>query len=504
MFCITKSKLLFLSAFSFLLGIFISSFVLDNFFIDNIYIFSLACLFLILSTLFYQKEYFLKSDNNGFKLWIFFFLLSFFFLAFWRYNFSINISEINFRNKYDKQNILMKGNIISNPIFSNKSQNFIFDGVYQGEHHKIILYTNLYPEYRYGDYLEISGTLKIPEEFHGFDFERYLRNLNIYALLYYPEINILDRGRGNKIKSFIYNLKNEIRIIFDSNLDRENLALAKACFLGDKKAIPDNLRVSFARSGLSHIMAISGLHISIFILIFMNLCLSIGIKRQRALILTFIFLLFYLFLIAMPASAVRASIMGIVALMAFNSGRVNNPFRILILAASFMLILNPRLLRDDLGFQLSFLSVLGIILFFPLLNKFFLKFIPEKLKDNIFIKSCFSIISITISAQIFIWPLLIKNFSQISLIAPISNLFVLWVLAFLIVALIIALILSFIFPYFSLAFFVFPKIILIYIIFIANFFSKYSFFYKEIYYLSPIFLFLYFSFISIIIYWYSK
>jgi competence protein ComEC len=490
---ITKSKLLFYSCLSFVLGIFIAGFASENFFISRIYVFGTASLFFILSILSYKKTQNLKS-------WHFFIFLMFFSLAFWRYSLSTNLNEINFVNIHHEQNISLKGKIINEPVRTNKNQSFIFKVEPEKMNRKIMIYADLYPEFQYGDYLEISGLLKMPEEFNGFDFKRYLERFGVYSLLFYPEINIIDRKQGNKFKSLIYNFKNKIRFTFDRNLDMQSSILAKACFLGDKKDIPDNLRDSFAKSGLSHIMAISGLHISIIILIFMNLNLSLGIKRQTSLILTIFLLIFYLVLIAMPASAIRASIMGIIALFALNSGRTKNFLRILVLAGVFMLIFNPRLLRDDLGFQLSFLSVLGIILFFPLVNNFFLKLIHKKFQENIFLNSFFSIISITISAQIFIWPLLVQNFSQISLIAPISNLFVLWTLPFLIIFLISALILSFIFYGLSLSFFVFPKIILSYIVFIADFFSKYPIFYKEIYYVSPLFLFVYFCLIFLIIY----
>lgn len=494
----TKSKLLFYSCLSFVLGIFSAGFLAEKFIAYNLYIFISACFFSVLSVLFYKK-----NKNRDLKLWHFFIIFMFFSLGFWRYGLSINKYEINFVNTFENQNISMYGIVISDPIRTNKNQSFIFKGNYRGQDHKIMVYADVYPEIKYGDYLEISGLLSVAEEFNGFDFKRYLERSGIYSLLFYPKINILKKNQANKFKSFIYRFKDKIRLVFDQNLDMQSSVLAKACFLGDKKDIPDDLRDSFAKSGLSHIMAISGLHISVIILIFMNLILALGIKRRRSLALTILFLVFYLILIAMPASAVRASLMGVIALMALNSGRTKNFLRILILTAALMLVFNPRLLRDDLGFQLSFLSVLGIILFFPLLNRFFLKFISQKFQGNTLVKAFFSIISITISAQIFIWPLLIDNFSQISLIAPISNLFVLWTLPFLIVFIIVALILSFVFNSFSLGFFMFPKIILNYIVFIADTFSRFPLFYKKIYYVSPVFLFVYFCFIFLMIYSYG-
>ena len=136
----------------------------------------------------------------------------------------------------------------------------------------------------------------------------------------------------------------------------------------------------------------------------------IGDKRD-------ITLISYIILIGVPASAIRAGIMGFLVMFCFYIGRLNNLTRSLVFTAVILLLINPKLLRDDIGFQLSFLAVFGIAYLFPKLNKW---------SDKIGITKCKkikNIFFITISAQIFIFPILMINFSQVSLISPISNLF---------------------------------------------------------------------------------
>ena len=182
----------------------------------------------------------------------------------------------------------------------------------------------------------------------------------------------------------------------------------------------------------------------------------------------------------MPASAMRAGLMGFLALLAMNLGRLNRLTNSLVFAAVVLLIINPKLLRDDIGFQLSFLAVLGIAYIYPLIDEWREKYTKNSSK---LIKASLALINITIAAQVFTLPLLAYNFSQVSIISPISNLLVLWALPLLIICLLSALILSFIFHSFSVVFFLPSFILLKYIIAAAELAVKIPYSYIEIDYL---------------------
>jgi competence protein ComEC len=125
--------------------------------------------------------------------------------------------------------------------------------------------------------------------------------------------------------------------------------------------------------------------------------------------------IFYIILIGLQPSAIRAGIMGIILLLAQAVGRLSDGWRMVIFALSIMLLFNPLLLRYDIGFQLSFLAVCGIIFLSPVFNHW-LKFIPEEKFWNL--KEA---IVITLSAQVFTLPLLIFNFGYFSVISPFVN-----------------------------------------------------------------------------------
>jgi len=115
------------------------------------------------------------------------------------------------------------------------------------------------------------------------------------------------------------------------------------------------------------------------------------------------------------ASVVRAAIMGIIAQMATNIGRIYYPTNALALSGTVMLLQNPKLLRFDIGFQLSFLAVMGLVYITPLLEDLFPK-LPQFLKNYLLP---------TLAAQIASAPLILFNFDRLSLISPVVNLLIL-------------------------------------------------------------------------------
>ena len=122
-------------------------------------------------------------------------------------------------------------------------------------------------------------------------------------------------------------------------------------------------------------------------------------------------------MIGAPASAIRAGIMAILFLTAQHFGRLSSASRAIVFAATLMLWQNPLILRWDIGFQLSFLATMGIINLQEILSEK-LKKIPDflQLRSNL---------SATLAAQIFVFPILIYNFGQISIISPLTNIFIL-------------------------------------------------------------------------------
>ena len=205
----------------------------------------------------------------------------------------------------------------------------------------------------------------------------------------------------------------------DNVLPPSESAIFNAMVFGYEEKISEDLKIAFNNTGTRHVLAISGMNISIIAMMLMSFGLATGMWRKHAFWFAVAGVISFIFLVGSPPSAVRAGIMGIILLWAKNRGRLAKEWRPVVIAGFFMTALNPTLLVFNIGFQLSFLAVLGIIFFKGFWDRVF-KWFPIK-----FIRD---LLSLSMSAQITTLPVLVYNFGTVSLISPIANVFVVPVL----------------------------------------------------------------------------
>lgn len=287
----------------------------------------------------------------------------------------------------------------------------------------ILANVRLYPEYRIGDSVSISGTVLKPENFSEFDYIAYLAKQDIRAVMRYPTV---DRDPDAVSVPFAIAVQKKLFSIKRAFLERIELLVPEphASFLagllvGEKRAIPDDLINALRDTGTMHIVALSGFNISI-----------IGDALLRALQLLLIpfavsfwissaAIILFTIMVGAEASIVRAAIMGIVALLARKHSRMYDARLALGAAAAAMIAWNPALLRFDVGFQLSFLATAGLVLLAPRLE-YFLRWVRYDWMR--------STLATTLAAQLAVLPLLVYYFGGVSLISPIANLLVLLVI----------------------------------------------------------------------------
>ncbi len=462
----SRSRIFLASCLSFIVGVGFYEFLPD---LDNIYWFAIVVSFFVFLALFWKNK----------KIKLICLVGLFLFLGIWRNGISIENNTIDKIWHYNDREVNFEGIVIDEPDLKDKIQKLKIKILDLSKYPdlkisgKVLVTTNIYPQYSYGDILRIKCSLKAPEPFSDFAYDKYLSRYDIYSVCYWPEIEFLQsKNSFFNPKKRIFEFKHRMKNAIDSGLKNKEASLANAMVLGYKKNISEDLRKIFSQAGLSHIMAISGMHIGVLIVIFQFFLLKIGICRKIIFWFILIFLIFYIILIGLPSSAVRASIMGLLALWAYNSGRLKNLINPLVFVASLMLFLNPKLLFYDIGFQLSFLAVLGIAIFYPLFK--------EKIVDRVenkFFNLVLNIFAVTISAQILTTPIVAINFNIISFIAPISNLLVLWTLPFLLITIILASFLSLLVPALSTFFFLPSFFILKFIILAAEILTNIPFAY---------------------------
>lgn len=196
---------------------------------------------------------------------------------------------------------------------------------------------------------------------------------------------------------------------------QEKSEILQAMLLGDTQKLSWNRKVSLNKSGLRHITAISGMHIATIYILLALFFVGIGFWRQYALLASTVIMILYILLIGAPPSAVRALVMGILAVFAELLGRPGNAARFLLFAAGIMLFINPSIIWS-IGFQLSFSAVLGIIYLSPII-KHKLEVFPD-------IAGIQTLISVSLSAQLSVFPLLLFYFGEASIIGIFINIIV--------------------------------------------------------------------------------
>lgn len=344
---------------------------------------------------------------------------------------------------------------------------------------RVLVITNLYPSYNYGDYLIFKGKLSEPKFLEDFDYPKHLAKDKIFSLSYFPQLELSENNLSFKqrLKKRLIIFKQRLHYRLNRNIPEPEAALASAMLFAYKKSISKNDLNTFSRVGIRHLIAISGLHVAIFSSLLLSILSFIGLSRRSSLVLVLIFLIIYPIMTGLAASALRASLMGGLTFLALYFGRNKNTFRLLLISASLILLFKPMLLFYDIGFQLSFLAILGIIYSEAILKKHSSSIIDKSFsskKNRMFANFIFSIINMSLAAQLLSWPIMFSNFDQFSLISPLANIFIISLLPLILLSLIIAFCLSALVPALSLYFFWPSYLCLRYIYFISEKLSQFK------------------------------
>lgn len=312
-------------------------------------------------------------------------------------------------NSYD-QWLTFFGVVIKEPELLLDSQRFVVSSTQvQG---KIQVKMPLHPRVAVGDKLELNCTLRKPEPFDGFRYDRYLERYQISSLCYYPGITVV--GHENGWYQNLFAFKKKMTINFQHALSPPENTVLLGAFFGMKRAVPEHIMNAFRTTGTSHLLVISGLHVSLFTMIIISVLKQFSLSRKMVVYgVMFVLVVYVVFTGAQP-SAVRAAIFGIVLLISELVGRRNSSLRLLVLAAALMLLYNPLLLLYDAGWQLSFLATSGIIVFSKRLEVS-LSWFP-----NLF--NLRAVLSTSIAAIISTTPIIAYNFHTFSPVALLANL----------------------------------------------------------------------------------
>ena len=219
----------------------------------------------------------------------------------------------------------------------------------------------------YGDRLVLEGPLKSVLSRAEPVYASYLARRGILSRMAYPQITTLGQGFGNPLVAFLYHARESAHEFIKNQMPVHESSLLSGILLGIDQEIPGYLESAYRTTGTVHIIAISGFNIALITGLVIRLFRRI-FKPVWAGILAVSAILFYTLLVGAEPSVVRAAIMGSLSIPAYYIGRRIIGVNSLTVAAAVMLLLNPLLLWD-LGFQLSYLATLGLmVLADPVLN----------------------------------------------------------------------------------------------------------------------------------------
>lgn len=271
---------------------------------------------------------------------------------------------------------------------------------------------------KYGDEILITGKLEEPENEADFDFKNYLTKEVIYSVANYPQIRLLASGQGSFWKAELIAIKKKFISQISRSLPEPGASFLSGLLLGGKSNLPASFKESLNRAGASHLVALSGFNITIVATAVISILLFLGLSRPTSFWLTVFLIVVFVLIVGASASVTRAAIMGILIIMGQKIGRLYYPRNALFLAGLLMILINPKILVFDVGFQLSFLATLGLFYLGP----FFQKLLRARQSDFLGWRE---MLALTLAAQTAVLPLLIFNFSYFSFVAPLSNLLLL-------------------------------------------------------------------------------
>ena len=223
-----------------------------------------------------------------------------------------------------------------------------------------------------GDRICTSGKLTRPFEYSHrprFSYRDYLERQGIHWVFNISknnEVKILGHNPGNQIYYRLLSLRDRLQRILGKYLPNEEAAIMETMLLGTRNRIPQVIQNLFIQTGTVHILAISGLHVTLMALLIFILLKIFPIGRRMQYLLTVGLLLGYTVLVGARPSVVRACLMSSVFLLSYLFERESDSLNSLSLSALLILLFNPFTLFD-VGFQLSFVCVFGIIVIYPIL-----------------------------------------------------------------------------------------------------------------------------------------
>ena len=365
-----------------------------------------------------------------------FFLCCFFFLGVLRVLYTFWSLGLYVEKPYVFKNVF-QGYVVSEPDVRHSGVRYILKPLEKKRKGHVYVSYDQYPLFNYGDVVDVHcHSLERPQPFDRFRYDMYLARFGVSHICKQPSLKKVGSGYGNPVLRYIFSIKNTIagRI---NVLWHEPYAGFVAGLLYGYRGGLGSLNELFAKTGVTHIIAISGYNITIIATLLIGFCGQFAISRRKTFYVIVLGIFFFVLFAGASASVVRAGIMGVLVLFARERGRRSVMHNILLCTVFIMVLHNPLVLLWDAGFQLSFLATLGLVYLVPLVEKK-MKKIPSFFGfKEVFVS--------TFAATLVTAPMILFQFGRFSTVAILVNILILWIIPHIMVLGFFAVVFSFIF-----------------------------------------------------------
>lgn len=288
----------------------------------------------------------------------------------------------------------------------------------EGSEDRVLVTAARYPEYHYGDVLELTGRIELPENFEAypggpeFDYVSYLAKDQVRYLMKRPTVTATGENRGSAIVRGLIALKSAFVGRVQALFPEPEASLLGGILLGEKGSLPEDVSDDFKAVGLTHILVLSGSNVTVVADAFLKAFSAL--PRALGQGLGALSIILFAVMTGASSTTVRATSMALIALVARSVSRRSDASRALTVAAVCMVMHNPLILAFDVSFQLSLLATLALIYVSPLVSDR-LGFVTERFGLR-------EMLSATVSTQVFTAPFILYKMGVISVVSLVPNL----------------------------------------------------------------------------------
>lgn len=275
----------------------------------------------------------------------------------------------------------------------------------------------------FGDKIKFTGEYVKPtgrRNYHGFDYSLYLKTQKLYGTFEGSSYIVLSTSCCSYVEKIVNNFKEKTKKALRDNLDEDLAELCIGILIGDRNNLDEKIEEDFKKSNLTHMLAVSGSHF-VYIIICIKYLEKVFKWRNFNNVLTIIIIILFMELTGNTASVIRSGIMAIMLILAKVFHRKSDVWTNMALSAVLALVYNPYTLFD-IGFELSYGGVIGIVIFYDKVKDTLGKIIIKMHKESKMLQYILEGTSVTISANLVIIPIMIYNFNTISFSFIVSNL----------------------------------------------------------------------------------